>query len=90
MLTAKRYGLSPRFLLSPFSYLRAGNLVAVHSVQAVASNETDHDVQMFCKKDLPEKCRVITPGMMVTRDMDPDRLNVHLNEDGTVSHVLHG
>lgn len=49
-----------------------------------------HSETMFCKKDLPEKCRVITPGMMVTRDMDPDRLNVHLNEDGTVSHVLHG
>jgi len=28
--------------------------------------------------------------MMVTRDFKPDRLNVHLKEDGTVSHVAHG
>jgi hypothetical protein len=46
--------------------------------------------QVFCKKDLPEQCRVITPGMMVTRDHKPDRLNVHLKDDGTVSHVQHG
>lgn len=46
--------------------------------------------QNFCKKDLPEECRVIEPGMMVTKDFKPDRLNVHLKEDGTVSHVQHG
>ncbi|KAF9876662.1 pua rna binding domain-containing protein [Colletotrichum karsti] len=49
------------------------------------SNETT-----FCKKDLPEQCRVIEPGMMVTKDFKPDRLNVHVKEDGTVSHVIHG
>ena len=46
--------------------------------------------QNFCKKDLPEKTRVIEPGMMVTKDFHPDRLNIHLKEDGTVSHVQHG
>jgi hypothetical protein len=45
---------------------------------------------MFCKKDLPEECRVIVPGQMVTKDFREKRLNVHLNEDGTVSHVHHG
>ena len=45
---------------------------------------------VFCKKDLPEECRVVEPGMMMTRDHVPSRLNVHLNEDGTVSHVNHG
>ncbi|KAF6799516.1 hypothetical protein CMUS01_08648 [Colletotrichum musicola] len=49
------------------------------------SNETT-----FCKRDLPEQTRVIEPGMMVTKDFKPDRLNVHLKEDGTVSHVAHG
>ncbi|KAK4191924.1 hypothetical protein QBC35DRAFT_485091 [Podospora australis] len=49
------------------------------------SNET-----CFCKKDLPEQHRVIQPGMMVTKDFQPERLNVHVNEDGTVSHVSHG
>ncbi|TQN65188.1 hypothetical protein CSHISOI_10238, partial [Colletotrichum shisoi] len=44
----------------------------------------------FCKRDLPEQTRVIEPGMMVTKDFVPDRLNVHVKEDGTVSHVQHG
>lgn len=46
--------------------------------------------QNFCKKDLPQACRIIEPGMMVTKDHNPDRLNVHVKEDGTVSHVQHG
>lgn len=45
---------------------------------------------MFCKTDLPQESRIIKPGMMVTKDFKEDRLNVHLNEDGTVSHVVHG
>lgn len=44
----------------------------------------------FCKKDLPEQHRVIQPGMMVTKDFNPDRLNVHVKDDGTVSHVTQG
>ncbi|KAK4146574.1 uncharacterized protein C8A04DRAFT_25490 [Dichotomopilus funicola] len=44
----------------------------------------------FCKTDLPEESRVIEPGAVVTRDFKPDRLNVHVKEDGTVSHVSHG
>ncbi|KAL2758957.1 hypothetical protein ACRALDRAFT_1062046 [Sodiomyces alcalophilus JCM 7366] len=44
----------------------------------------------FCKRDLPEEHRIIQPGMMVTKDYKPNRLNVHVNEDGTVSHVVHG
>ncbi|KAK1759758.1 PUA domain-containing protein [Echria macrotheca] len=48
------------------------------------SNETT-----FCKTELPQQTRVVEPGMMVTKDHVPDRLNVHLKEDGTVSHVSH-
>jgi hypothetical protein len=44
----------------------------------------------FCKTELPKETRVIEPGMMVTKDFKEDRLNVHVNEDGTVSHVTHG
>ncbi|KAJ4300607.1 hypothetical protein N0V88_003290 [Collariella sp. IMI 366227] len=44
----------------------------------------------FCKTDLPEETRVIEPGSMVTKDFKPERLNVHVKEDGTVSHVTHG
>ncbi|SPO04082.1 uncharacterized protein DNG_06765 [Cephalotrichum gorgonifer] len=44
----------------------------------------------FCKTELPQECRVIKPGMMVTKDFKPDRLNVHVDDEGTVSHVHHG
>lgn len=45
---------------------------------------------MFCKKDLPEKCRVIQPGQVITMDYVEDRLNVKVAEDGTVCTVYHG
>ncbi|PSS20033.1 hypothetical protein M430DRAFT_100877 [Amorphotheca resinae ATCC 22711] len=48
-----------------------------------------HDEITFAKNDLPEHTRVIEPGMMVTKDFNPRRLNVHLAEDGTVTHVNH-
>ncbi|KAK4130647.1 hypothetical protein BT67DRAFT_429142 [Trichocladium antarcticum] len=44
----------------------------------------------FCKTELPQQTRVIEPGSMVTKDFNPERLNVHVKEDGTVSHVSHG
>ncbi|KAL7912603.1 hypothetical protein GGI35DRAFT_440684 [Trichoderma velutinum] len=53
-------------------------------------SESESNETMFCKKDLPESHRIIKPGTIVTKDFRPDRLNVHLNEDGTVSHVSHG
>ncbi|KAB5572722.1 hypothetical protein GE09DRAFT_1217268 [Coniochaeta sp. 2T2.1] len=53
-------------------------------------SEQDSNETTFCKRDLPQETRVIQPGMMVTKDFKPERLNVHLEEDGTVSHVQHG
>uniref|UniRef100_A0A098DKM6 Pua rna binding domain-containing protein n=5 Tax=Fusarium sambucinum species complex TaxID=569360 RepID=A0A098DKM6_GIBZE len=50
-----------------------------------ASTET-----VFAKRDLPQETRIIEPGMMVTKDFKEDRLNVHLKDDGTVSHVVKG
>lgn len=47
-------------------------------------------LQTFCKSDLPKQTRIIEPGSMVTKDFNPDRLNVHVGEDGKVSHVVHG
>ncbi|KAI9738080.1 MAG: hypothetical protein M1818_005508 [Claussenomyces sp. TS43310] len=47
------------------------------------------DATTFAKKDLPQETRIIEPGQMVTKDFKPERLNVHLAEDGTVSHVDH-
>ncbi|KOS21797.1 Uncharacterized protein ESCO_002016 [Escovopsis weberi] len=54
-------------------------------------SETESDATMFCKKDLPEGTRVIEgPGAKVTKDWVPERLNVHVAENGIISHVTHG
>ncbi|KAK5996680.1 hypothetical protein PT974_02020 [Cladobotryum mycophilum] len=53
-------------------------------------SENESNETMFCKRDLPQETRIIKPGMMVTKDHNPDRLNVHVTDDGTVSHVIHG
>ncbi|KAM0257321.1 hypothetical protein ACHAQJ_004408 [Trichoderma viride] len=53
-------------------------------------SESESNETMFCKRDLPETHRIVKPGSMQTRDFNPNRLNVHLKEDGTVSHVVHG
>ncbi|RDL42199.1 Uncharacterized protein BP5553_02178 [Venustampulla echinocandica] len=45
------------------------------------------DEVTFARAELPKETRVIEPGQLVTKDFNPDRLNVHLKEDGTVSHV---
>ncbi|KAJ5383122.1 hypothetical protein N7517_001033 [Penicillium concentricum] len=49
------------------------------------SNETS-----FAKKDLPESHRILKPGDMKTQDHNPNRLNVHVNDDGTVHDVNYG
>ncbi|CAK7223473.1 hypothetical protein SBRCBS47491_005217 [Sporothrix bragantina] len=50
-----------------------------------ASSET-----AFSKSDLPKDARIIPYGATATNDHAPDRLNVSLNEDGTVANVHHG
>lgn len=39
---------------------------------------------------LPASRRILPPGSMTTRDMREDRLNVHTDENGKVSHVTMG
>ncbi|KAL8815885.1 MAG: hypothetical protein Q9223_005024 [Gallowayella weberi] len=41
----------------------------------------------FAKTELPKEHRIVEPGAMLSQDHNPDRLNVHLAEDGTVRHV---
>ncbi|RDA87458.1 hypothetical protein CP532_2785 [Ophiocordyceps camponoti-leonardi (nom. inval.)] len=53
-------------------------------------SETETNETEFCKKDLPKEHRIISPGTMVTKDHNENRLNVHLDDEGVVSHVLHG
>ncbi|EGU85246.1 hypothetical protein FOQG_07766 [Fusarium oxysporum f. sp. raphani 54005] len=54
------------------------------------SDEETSTETVFAKRELPQETRIIEPGMMVTKDFKEDRLNVHLKDDGTVSHVVKG
>ena len=44
----------------------------------------------FAKSELPSGHRVVKEGDMMTMDHKPDRLNVHVGEDGTVRKVTNG
>ncbi|KAI0581191.1 Inhibitor-I78 domain containing protein [Pyrenophora tritici-repentis] len=44
----------------------------------------------FAKTDLPKEHRIVKPDSMSTMDHKPERLNVHVDEDGTVKKVTHG
>lgn len=46
--------------------------------------------QTFAKKDLPEQHRVLQPDSMKTMDFRPERLNIHVDEEGTVKNVQYG
>lgn len=47
-------------------------------------------MQAFCKRELPEKHRILAPGTITTRDFRVDRLNVHTDDSGIVTHVTYG
>ncbi|KAF7189774.1 hypothetical protein HII31_08881 [Pseudocercospora fuligena] len=49
-----------------------------------------HNETTFAKTDLPKQHRVVKEGDMMTMDHNPERLNIHTSEDGTVSKVTHG
>lgn len=48
------------------------------------------DEVTFAKRELPETHRVIKDGDMKSMDHNPDRLNIHVDSDGTVKKVTHG
>lgn len=49
-----------------------------------------NDPNVITRERLPNNCRVIPAGNVVTMDWVPDRLNVHLDEDGNVKKVKKG
>jgi hypothetical protein len=51
---------------------------------------TSYYNQTFAKTDLPQQHRVLKPDSMQTMDFQPERLNVHVDEDGTVKKVTKG
>ncbi|KAJ1333965.1 Peptidase inhibitor I78 family [Microdochium nivale] len=79
-------------LIDPVSTAGAEDPAQVWTTKLVGKTVTDddHSESNFCKKDLPEEHRVIRPGQPTTRDFRPNRLNVHVTEEGTVTHVQHG
>ncbi|KAL6717822.1 hypothetical protein ACLMJK_003907 [Lecanora helva] len=68
----------------------ATNLQEEWSTKLVGKKITEggaSDEVSFAKRDLPEQSRVIAHGDVVTQDVDPNRMNIHLAEDGTVREV---
>ncbi|KAF2197087.1 hypothetical protein GQ43DRAFT_444540 [Delitschia confertaspora ATCC 74209] len=48
------------------------------------------DNMTFAKSDLPKEHRVLKPDSMSSMDHKPDRLNIHVDEQGTVTNVRYG
>ncbi|KAG9248007.1 hypothetical protein BJ878DRAFT_413751 [Calycina marina] len=78
-------------LVDPVTNSAGGDKTAEWQNKLVGKTLGDsHDEVNFAKKDLPKEHRVIEPGSMVTRDFKEDRLNVHVDDKGIVTHVNHG
>ncbi|KAH8693238.1 hypothetical protein BGW36DRAFT_399943 [Talaromyces proteolyticus] len=52
--------------------------------------DSTNDEISFAKTDLPSNHRVVKPNDMTTADYKPDRLNIHVDDDGTVRDVRYG
>lgn len=52
--------------------------------------DPDSPKNTFAHANLPVAKRICPPGTLMTRDFCEDRLNVHTNEEGEVSHVTMG
>lgn len=77
-------------LVDPVTNSAGGDKTAQWQNKLVGKKLGDSsDAVTFAKADLPKETRVIEPGSMVTKDFKSERLNVHLGEDGTVTHVEH-
>ncbi|KAI6785526.1 uncharacterized protein J7T54_007169 [Emericellopsis cladophorae] len=50
-------------------------------------SDSESSATAFSKKDLPEGHRVVGPNTRTTRDINPDRLTVHTDEQGIVTNV---
>jgi len=50
----------------------------------------EHDTITFAKSDLPSEHRVLKEGDFASMDHKPDRLNIHVDGEGTVKKVTHG
>ncbi|PKY05109.1 hypothetical protein P168DRAFT_145622 [Aspergillus campestris IBT 28561] len=62
-------------------------LVGKKYVEGGASAESDNT---FSEATLPEKKRIVNPGMFLTMDFQKDRLNVHLDDNKVCTKVTMG
>lgn len=62
----------------------------VNKLMGKKISESTGDETFFARKDLPKSHRVLKPDDMQTMDHNPDRLNIHVGEDGTVNKVTYG
>ncbi|GAD96628.1 conserved hypothetical protein [Paecilomyces variotii No. 5] len=62
----------------------------VNKLMGKKLTDSTNDATSFAKKDLPQTHRVVKPGDMTTMDHNPDRLNIHVDDDGTVRDVKYG
>lgn len=77
-----------RIKIPPPSLL-ASNYSTLLSLTFKRENNTN-STQTFAKKDLPEEHRILKPDSTYTTDHKPERLNIHVDDDGTVKKVVHG
>ncbi|KAL1977001.1 hypothetical protein VTN31DRAFT_3283 [Thermomyces dupontii] len=52
--------------------------------------ESTSDELFFAKKDLPASHRIVKRGEVTTKDFRSDRLNVYIDDDGTIRDVHFG
>jgi hypothetical protein len=60
------------------------------SLVIIVRQTTDSIQQTFAKTDLPKEHRILKPDSMKTMDYKPERLNIHVGEDGTVQKTSQG
>ncbi|MCJ1273812.1 hypothetical protein MMC21_001605 [Puttea exsequens] len=77
-------------LMGPASHNNASSQQEEWMSKLMGKRITDgaaSDATNFAKQDLPKEHRIVESGGMATTDYNPNRMNVHLAEDGTVSNV---
>eukprot|EP00298_Acanthocystis_sp_HF-20_P006895 c16627_g1_i1.p1 GENE.c16627_g1_i1~~c16627_g1_i1.p1 ORF type:complete len:113 (+),score=33.48 c16627_g1_i1:30-341(+) len=54
------------------------------------SDQKELDETTFSSSDVPDGTRIVRPGVRITKDFRPERVNVFLNEEGVASSVQLG
>merc|ERR1712029_605436 len=89
---ASRSSLETKSPQDPIDLVNIGNSetmpLVVPGMQSKEGGSGDETT--FAKTDLPKQHRMVNEGDMMTMDHNPERLNIHTSDDGTVTKVTHG